>query len=299
MAVVGMASLALSNIGFTHLAVTSSGLSLQVWLVLRGFGVGLTILPLQNLALSVVDRRDLARGTSLINVSRQVFSAAGLAALAAFATQRATHYAATATAALRPGHVVSSIAATCARAGTGTHGCVLQHAATSSLSDAFMLGLVGCCAAVVLALVVGRDPSLEALKRGVPERIADAFPHLPHDEIVEAAGRAEAQYFAAGQVILRQGDRADHFYVISSGQVLITQQAEDGTVREIRTLGPGQYFGEIGLLANLPRTATVTAVTVVEALALNRATFSHLIARSETMAGDVRRIMEQRMLFFP
>jgi MFS family permease len=299
MAMVGLLSLALSGIGFTHLGVSTTGLSLQVWLVLRGFGLGLATTPLQNLALSVVDRRDLARGTSLINVSRQVMSAAGVAALAAFVAQQATHYASTAGTALQSGHTDSGIAAACARAGAGTASCIQQHATTNGLNDAFLLGLIACSAGVVLALVVGRDPSLEAIRSGAPERIAEAFPHLTHDELVEAAGRAQAQYFQPEQVILRQGERAENFYVISSGEVLVTQQTADGTVVELRKLGAGQYFGEIGLLANLPRTATVTAVTVVEILSLNRATFSDLVARSEAMAGEVRRVMEERMALLP
>jgi CRP-like cAMP-binding protein len=147
--------------------------------------------------------------------------------------------------------------------------------------------------------VVGSDPSLEALKSGAPEHIAEAFPHLTRDELVEAAGRAEAQYFQPGQVILRQGNPADRFYVISSGEVRVTQQTAVGKVVELRTLGAGQYFGEIGLLANLPRTATVTAISVVEILTLNRATFSDLVSRSEAMAGDVRRVMEERMALLP
>lgn len=299
MAVIGMACLALSGIGFTRLGVATTGLSLQVWLVLRGLGLGLATTPLQNLALSVVDRRDLARGTSLINVSRQVFSAAGVAALAAFVAQQATHYASTASAALHAGHAGTGVAGACATAGTAVAGCIQQHATANALNDAFMIGLIGCSLAVVLAVVVGHDPSLEALKGSAPERMAEAFPHLTRDEIVEAAGRAEPQYFTAGQVILRQGDSADCFYVISDGEVTVTQMSEGGESLELRRLGPGQYFGEIGLLANLPRTATVTAVTNVEILTLNRATFSDLVARSEATAGEVRRVMEERMALLP
>lgn len=299
MAVVGMASLALSGIGFIHLSPTTTGLSLQFWLVLRGLGLGLTTTPLQNLALSVVDRRDLARGTSLINVSRQVFAAAGVAALAAYVAQQTVHYVSAAGTAIQAGDTGNAIAAACAGRFGPVGPCIAQHAEASALNDAFLIGLIGCGLAVVLALVVGRDPGLEALKGGAPEHIAGAFPHLSRDEIVEAASRAEPRYFSAGQVVLRQGDRADRFYLISSGEVRVTQQAEDGTEVEVRTLGPGQYFGEIGLLANLPRTATVTAVTVAEILTLSRATFTDLVLRSEATAGEVRRVMEERMALLP
>src|SRR5207302_638713 len=66
----GVVSLALSMVGFTHLGLHTTGLSLQPWMVLRGFGLGLTTIPLQNLALSVVRNRDVARASSLVNVTR-------------------------------------------------------------------------------------------------------------------------------------------------------------------------------------------------------------------------------------
>ena len=67
---------------------------------------------------------------------------------------------------------------------------------------------------------------------------------------------------------MREGEASDRFYVIGSGSVQVTQH---GTV--LRVEEAGDFFGEIGLLRDVPRTATVTAVTDVELLGLERHDF--------------------------
>ena len=67
-----------------------------------------------------------------------------------------------------------------------------------------------------------------------------------------------------GEVIIRQGDPADNFYVIADGRWRSPRAAApDGAVdkRVLRQMAAGEFFGEIGLLSRVPRTATVTAVT--------------------------------------
>lgn len=68
---------------------------------------------------------------------------------------------------------------------------------------------------------------------------------------------------AAGEIVVREGEESDRFFIIESGLVEVTQ---GGTV--LRREGPGEFFGEIGLLRDIPRTATVTAVedTVLQGL---------------------------------
>lgn len=71
-----------------------------------------------------------------------------------------------------------------------------------------------------------------------------------------------------GEVFIREGEPSDRFYVITSGLVEVTV---DGALR--RREGPGDFFGEIGLLRDVPRTATITAVEETELLALERDVF--------------------------
>jgi CRP-like cAMP-binding protein len=73
---------------------------------------------------------------------------------------------------------------------------------------------------------------------------------------------------AAGEVVLREGADSDRFYIIESGRVEVTQ---NGAV--LRREDPGDFFGEIGLLRDVPRTATVTALEDTELLALGRKDF--------------------------
>ncbi len=83
---------------------------------------------------------------------------------------------------------------------------------------------------------------------------------------------------SAGQVIVRQGEPADRFFMIESGTFVVTQAASPGGVERIlRRLGTNQVFGELGLLQGSPRTATVTAETDGVLLELDGADFLELV----------------------
>jgi predicted MFS family arabinose efflux permease len=89
---------------------------------------------------------------------------------------------------------------------------------------------------------------------------------------------------AAGEVVVREGDESDRFYVIESGTVRVT--AADGHL--LREEGPGDHFGEIGLLRDVPRTATITAIGDIVLLALSREEFLEAV----TGQGEARRLAE-------
>ena len=79
-------------------------------------------------------------------------------------------------------------------------------------------------------------------------------------------------------MVIRQGEPADRFYVILDGAFLVDQAAADGTTTTLRTMGPDEVFGELGLLTGAPRSATVTAKTGGRLLALEAADFFELVA---------------------
>lgn len=91
----------------------------------------------------------------------------------------------------------------------------------------------------------------------------DIFAPLAPTALESLARGAEQRRFAAGDVLVREGEESDLFFVIESGLVEVTQGD-----RVLRREGPGEYFGEIGLLRDVARTATITAVedTVVQAI---------------------------------
>jgi len=64
----------------------------------------------------------------------------------------------------------------------------------------------------------------------------------------------------AGTVLIREGDPADSFYILRSGQVDVSARGEGTQPQHLRVMSAGSYFGEIGLLEQIPRTATATAI---------------------------------------
>lgn len=98
----------------------------------------------------------------------------------------------------------------------------------------------------------------------------------------------------AGAVIVRQGTPADTFYIVVDGAVAVLRE-EAAQSRQVETLRRGQFFGEIALLRDVPRTATVQALVPTTLLALDRAAFRDLVLQSLGTASDLERIIEQRL----
>jgi len=129
------------------------------------------------------------------------------------------------------------------------------------------------------------------------EWLAKALPNLTEEQLIAATVQSENVKFAPGQIVFRQGDPADKFYIITKGQVDVLRQDEK-TSQEIQVarLSEGQYFGEIGVLGNTGRTATIKAVTQVECLALNRDVFKEMIASSSAAYKDVDVVLRRRLV---
>ena len=101
--------------------------------------------------------------------------------------------------------------------------------------------------------------------------LAKVFPDLVGPELDSLEEQAERVSFAAGDMIVAEGDLADRFYVIAQGEVAISRRTPEGDEVKLATLGRGQFFGEVGILAETRRTATVRAVDDVELLGLELA----------------------------
>jgi CRP-like cAMP-binding protein len=106
------------------------------------------------------------------------------------------------------------------------------------------------------------------------------FDDLPEDVLSDVAGRVRLKSFRAGQAIVRQGERADAFYVVRRGVLQVVEQdPETGAdVRTLRTLGRGEAFGELGLAEAAPRAATVKGVKDGEVFLVDKGAFGELLA---------------------
>jgi hypothetical protein len=139
---------------------------------------------------------------------------------------------------------------------------------------------------------------LQAVDRDAPVRLAElrllsevplfaplgppVLEALAHAAIVVEAGE--------GEDVIRQGDQGDRFYVIREGTVEV---ARDGT--PVATLGAGDYFGEIALLRDVPRTATVTARGNVHLLALERADFLEAVTGHPVSREEAETVADRRL----
>jgi hypothetical protein len=133
------------------------------------------------------------------------------------------------------------------------------------------------------------------LKNSYDEWLARAFPHLSQEMLTETTEELTYRHFQPGETVLRQGELADRFYIITQGEVSVTRQDREGQEIQVATLGPGKFFGEIGLLADRPRTATVRAQTQVELLALDRETFRRMVESSHETADDILKVATERL----
>ncbi len=117
----------------------------------------------------------------------------------------------------------------------------------------------------------------------LPDGAAAALDGLPVLKLLSDDARRlvveafEPVSYGFGEVIVEEGARADGFYVIVSGSARVLRRGEQGEERSLGMLGPGDSFGEIALLEDGHRTATVRASGAVEALKLDKAVFRAVV----------------------
>lgn len=96
---------------------------------------------------------------------------------------------------------------------------------------------------------------------------------LPGELLLKLAGRMRREELGPGAPVVAQGDEGDRFYVVLNGLLTVTQS--DRGLRSI--LKPGDYFGEVALAMDIPRTASVSPMTPVTLASCDRETFDEFI----------------------
>jgi CRP-like cAMP-binding protein len=176
------------------------------------------------------------------------------------------------------------------------HGRLLAVASALMLLGPAVASLLGRFTRTLLALsqFIGRWWSLH-VRGDVPrehiEPLAD-LPFLrdvPRTELRTIAHHLDEQNVEAGEWIVRQGEVGDRFYIVAEGAVRVVRLSANGEAQTLATLGPGDYFGEAALVANVPRTATVIAETPGRLLTLDAGHFR----RWMTLRSDVERMVQR------
>jgi len=132
--------------------------------------------------------------------------------------------------------------------------------------------------------VLRSNEKVELIKR-VP-----LFAHCSKRELQEVAQLADEIDLREGKEMTRQGSRGREFFVLLEGTANVTKNG-----RRINTLGSGDFFGEIALVSDTPRTATVTATSPVRALVVTDRSFRRLLEDSPSIQSKVLTALAERL----
>ncbi len=117
-------------------------------------------------------------------------------------------------------------------------------------------------------------------------------PELVQLRLTNSTGVAH-EHFEPGQEVFRQGDLGDRIYIIAQGKAEVVRH-ERGRELRLAQLGPGEYFGEMALLNQTTRNATVRCVTPLDVLSIHKREFSVLAANLPAMRESFEQVMTQR-----
>ena len=132
------------------------------------------------------------------------------------------------------------------------------------------------------------DTRLAAL-RGV-----EIFARLSPDELRALADRLVPAPFAAGDVMTRQGAIAHWLYILTDGEAEVWVDAPGAPRRHVARIGPGNVFGEMGMMTGEARSATVTAKTDVQCYRLDKAGFADIIRSRPALAEEISSVLAAR-----
>jgi len=117
-------------------------------------------------------------------------------------------------------------------------------------------------------------------------RKSPLFEGLSDDELQQLMDNAEPVSLRAGEVLMKQGDPGNTAFVVVNGELEVTKQSGQSKIR-IDVRNPGDVLGEMALLSQAPRSATVTAVTDCETLCISKEVFDNLLSTSTSAAKAV------------
>ncbi len=132
---------------------------------------------------------------------------------------------------------------------------------------------------------------IELLKR------LDWFAEIPSAEIAIIADKLHTRRYARNDILFHRGDSGDAFYIIIRGWVTAFTNSDEGDMITLNQLGPGDIFGEMALLDSKPRSASIMALTSLEALILNRNEFLAVLEEHAPIALETLRSLSNKLRF--
>lgn len=134
-----------------------------------------------------------------------------------------------------------------------------------------------------------RRPAIEAAIANV-----DLFSLLSDEARGRLADGASEKRFAAGETIVREGDRGSSMFIVESGRLAVSAHGTVGQSQKLAVLEPGSAFGEVSLLTGDPRTATVRALTEATLLEIDKKTLFPIVRDNPSIIGMLELTMQER-----
>ena len=122
------------------------------------------------------------------------------------------------------------------------------------------------------------------------------FSHLKQEELRRLANQSRYCSFKFGDVIIREGARDGRLFMLISGKVTVFKSYGTKKEKRLRTLEPPAYFGEIAIIDDLVRSATVVAIQDTRTLCLDRLNLDREIEKSPTIAKKLLQMLYRRLL---
>jgi len=126
--------------------------------------------------------------------------------------------------------------------------------------------------------------------------IINLFKDLESEMLEELTEFFISEYYASGKIIINEGEQGDRFYVIARGKVEIVINPENDGEKIVNVLEDGDYFGEIALLKEVMRTATVRARTPCLLLSLRRRQFERVVSKTPGLRIQLEKEMDKRLV---
>jgi CRP-like cAMP-binding protein len=135
----------------------------------------------------------------------------------------------------------------------------------------------------------GSERTIESLRK-IP-----LFEQVSDEDLENIASHLIERSFPRNATVVEEGLPGDYMYVIQEGRVKVTKLSEDGREKILELLGEGSFFGEMALLDQAPRSATVKTLAPARLLALSRNDFLSLLRRSPDLAMNVIQELSRRL----
>ncbi|HLY28602.1 MAG TPA: cyclic nucleotide-binding domain-containing protein, partial [Aggregatilineales bacterium] len=127
------------------------------------------------------------------------------------------------------------------------------------------------------------------------ELLQRAFPTMPAEDAKHLAGLAQIKTYPPQTSLCHEGQFEQVFYLISSGNVVITKRFDEHEELVLREAGPGEFFGEMAIIQDAPRSATVTTTEETTVLEIDKQTMEQVLSSSASLALTMIRITFDRL----